>query len=126
MTHETSRRDKLHGEEAIIAVLAPLAQGFPGAFGLKDDCAVITPAPGTELVLKTDPVAEGVHFLSQRCARGHRLEGAGGQRVRPRRQGGPAHRLSDGAVVPRGADGRLADALCRRPGRGPGSGSAAI
>ena len=37
--------------------------GDPGAFGLKDDCAVITPAPGTELVLKTDPVAEGVHFL---------------------------------------------------------------
>ena len=54
---------KLHGEAAIIRVLAPLAQGFPGAFGLQDDCALITPAPGTELVLKIDPVAEGVHFL---------------------------------------------------------------
>jgi thiamine-monophosphate kinase len=53
------------GEEAIVRVLAPLAQGFPGAFGLQDDCALITPAPGTELVLKTDPIAEGVHFLSQ-------------------------------------------------------------
>ena len=56
--------DKLHGEEAIIRLLAPLARGAPGAFGLEDDCALIAPAPGTELVLKTDPVAEGVHFLA--------------------------------------------------------------
>jgi thiamine-monophosphate kinase len=55
--------DKLHGEEAIIALLAPLTEDAPGAFGLKDDCALLTPEPGTELVLKTDPVAEGVHFL---------------------------------------------------------------
>ena len=38
-------------------------EGHAGAFGLKDDCALLTPEPGTELVLKTDPVAEGVHFL---------------------------------------------------------------
>lgn len=56
--------DQLHGEEAIIALLAPLTQGDPGAFGLEDDCALITPAADTELVLKTDPVAEGVHFLA--------------------------------------------------------------
>jgi len=55
--------EKLHGEEAIVRLLAPLAEGYPGAFGLKDDCALVTPEPGTELVLKTDPVAEGVHFL---------------------------------------------------------------
>jgi thiamine-monophosphate kinase len=55
--------DRLHGEEAIIALLAPLAEGAPGAFGLSDDCALVTPEPGTELVLKTDPIAEGVHFL---------------------------------------------------------------
>ena len=44
----------------------------PGAAGAglsrrlrpEDDCALLTPAPGTELVLKTDPVAEGVHFLA--------------------------------------------------------------
>jgi thiamine-monophosphate kinase len=51
------------GEEAVIALLAPLTEGDPGAFGLKDDCALLTPPPGTDLVLKTDPVAEGVHFL---------------------------------------------------------------
>src|SRR6478752_7271363 len=41
---------RLHGEEAIIRYLAPLAR--------------FAPKPGTELVLKTDPVAEGVHFLA--------------------------------------------------------------
>src|SRR5262249_13660573 len=55
--------DLLQGEEAIVALLAPLAEGAPGAFGLKDDCALLAPEPGTELVLKTDPIAEGVHFL---------------------------------------------------------------
>lgn len=52
------------GEEAIIQeFLAPLARNFPGAFGLKDDCALLTPEPGTELVLKTDPVRAGIHFF---------------------------------------------------------------
>ena len=54
----------MQGEEAIIHLLAPLARGAPGALGLEDDCALIAPAPGSELVLKTDPVAEGVHFLA--------------------------------------------------------------
>jgi len=54
----------LGGEEGIIQqYFAPLTQGFPGAFDLKDDCALIAPEPGIELVLKVDPVAEGVHFL---------------------------------------------------------------
>ena len=63
MTGKATSDQAMHGEEAIIALLAPLTQGCAGAFGLKDDCALLTPAPGTELVLKTDPVAEGVHFL---------------------------------------------------------------
>jgi thiamine-monophosphate kinase len=52
------------GEEAIVQeFLAPLARGYPGAFGLKDDCALVTPEPGTELVLKTDPIRAGIHFF---------------------------------------------------------------
>lgn len=43
--------------------LAPLARDLPGAFGLKDDCAVLTPRRGHDLVLTTDTIAEGVHFL---------------------------------------------------------------
>jgi thiamine-monophosphate kinase len=59
-----SQLSSVHGEADIIAMLAPLAEGVPGAFGLMDDCALITPEAGSELVLKTDPVAEGVHFLA--------------------------------------------------------------
>lgn len=55
----------LRGEESIIQeYLAPLAAGLPGAFGLTDDCAALSPRAGHDIVLKTDPVAEGVHFLA--------------------------------------------------------------
>jgi thiamine-monophosphate kinase len=62
MTHHAGGGEVLQDEEAIIRLLAPLAQ-TPGAFALEDDCAVLQPKAGTELVLKTDPIAEGVHFL---------------------------------------------------------------
>jgi thiamine-monophosphate kinase len=58
----TSRID---GEDDLVReFLAPLAVGFAGALGLKDDCAVLAPTPGTEMVLKTDPVVAGVHFFA--------------------------------------------------------------
>jgi thiamine-monophosphate kinase len=54
----------LPGEFELIArYFAPLARGFPGAFGLLDDAAVIAPPPGHELVVKTDAIVGGVHFL---------------------------------------------------------------
>lgn len=43
--------------------LAPLADGMPGAFGLTDDAAVLSHAPGTDLVFSSDPIIEGVHFF---------------------------------------------------------------
>jgi thiamine-monophosphate kinase len=43
--------------------LAPLASAEPGAFGLLDDCAALTPRPGMDWVVKTDPVIAGVHFF---------------------------------------------------------------
>jgi thiamine-monophosphate kinase len=56
--------DKIDSEEAIIGeFFAPLAEGFPGAFGLKDDCALIAPPPGCDLVVTTDAVIAGVHFF---------------------------------------------------------------
>jgi thiamine-monophosphate kinase len=54
--------ERLEGEAAIIRLLAPLSEAAAGAFGLADDCAILRPQLGTELVLKTDPIAEGVHF----------------------------------------------------------------
>lgn len=54
------------GEAGIIAgYMAPLAAGFPGALGLCDDCAFLGPPAGEEIVLKTDAVAEGIHFLTE-------------------------------------------------------------
>jgi thiamine monophosphate kinase len=53
----------LPGEFELIArYFAPLAKGFPGAFGLLDAAAVIASLPGHELVAKTDAIVEGVHF----------------------------------------------------------------
>ncbi len=55
---------RVASEEALIQeYLAPLAAGFPGAYGLADDCATIAAPAGEELVVTTDAVAEGVHFL---------------------------------------------------------------
>jgi thiamine-monophosphate kinase len=57
--------DDAGGEDDLIqTTFAPLASGFPGALGLKDDCAVLNPSPGEDLVLTTDAVAAGVHFFA--------------------------------------------------------------
>jgi thiamine-monophosphate kinase len=53
------------GEFDLIArYFAPLAAGFPGAAGLKDDLAVVRPSSGCELATTVDAMVEGVHFLS--------------------------------------------------------------
>ncbi len=52
------------GEFDLIArYFAPLAARFPGAAGLKNDVAVISVPPGYELIVKTDAIVAGVHFL---------------------------------------------------------------
>jgi thiamine-monophosphate kinase len=53
----------LPGEFELIArYFAPLAEGVPGALGLKDDAGLIAPSPGCELVVTTDTVIADVHF----------------------------------------------------------------
>lgn len=55
--------DSRPGEFQLIARhFAPLARGFPGAFGLKHDIAVLSPPAGHELIVKTDAIVAGVHF----------------------------------------------------------------
>src|SRR5580698_2895023 len=57
-------------EFAIIAdIFAPLATGA-GAFGLKDDAAVIPPRSGFDLVVTTDQIAEGTDFFAFDSAAG--------------------------------------------------------
>lgn len=43
-------------------IFAPLAAGFPGAFGLKDDAALIGPGRGQVLVATTDTFVSGRHI----------------------------------------------------------------
>ena len=60
--------DKLSAEDRLIArFFAPLAT-HPGALGLSDDAAFITPPPGCDLVLKTDAIIGGVHFFPDDAA----------------------------------------------------------
>ena len=56
--------DERPGEFALIAQLfAPLATSA-AAFGLTDDAAIATPPAGSDLVVTTDAIVEGVNFFS--------------------------------------------------------------
>lgn len=56
----------MRGEfDLIRRYFAPLAAGAPGALGLTDDAALLSPPPGRDLALAADALVEGVHFLSQ-------------------------------------------------------------
>jgi thiamine-monophosphate kinase len=48
--------------ELIARYFARLSKGFPGAYGLLDDAAVIGPSSGHELVVKTDAIVADVDF----------------------------------------------------------------
>lgn len=50
--------------ELIARYFAPLAKGFAGAGGLKSDNAFLAVDPGHDLVVKTDTIVSGVHFLA--------------------------------------------------------------
>jgi thiamine-monophosphate kinase len=60
---EMAAREATSAEERLIArYFRPLAT-HPGALGLADDAATLTPPPGCDLVLTTDGVIAGVHFF---------------------------------------------------------------
>lgn len=50
-------------EEIIRTYFAPLVAGAAGAFGLADDAATLQPPPDAELVITTDALVAGIHFL---------------------------------------------------------------
>ncbi|HET6390880.1 thiamine-phosphate kinase [Hyphomicrobium sp.] len=57
--------DRIEDETDLVQTyLAPLAAGAPGAFGLRDDAALISPEPGTGIVVSSDPIIAGVHFFA--------------------------------------------------------------
>lgn len=49
--------------ELIARYLAPLTSEAPGAYGLRDDAAIIRVPDGHDLVVTTDAMIEGIHFL---------------------------------------------------------------
>ena len=58
-----ARAKSQSGEDRLIAqFFKPLAR-HPGAFGLDDDAAILSPPPGHEVVLKTDAIVGGMHFF---------------------------------------------------------------
>lgn len=63
MTNSRSRPRRLSEFAMIAKYFAPLAKGAPGAFGLKDDVAVLSVPRGAELIAKVDAIVEGVHFF---------------------------------------------------------------
>ena len=89
-------------EERLIArYLRPLAT-HPGALGLVDDAAVLTPPSGCDLVLTTDGVIAGVHFFPDDPA-----DGVGRKALRMNlsdlaAKGRKAARFSAGAGAARG------------------------
>ena len=48
--------------DLIARYFAPLSRALPGAYGLEDDVAVIAPAAGHELVVKSDAIVGGIDF----------------------------------------------------------------
>jgi thiamine-monophosphate kinase len=56
--------DNMSAEDRLIArYFAPLAT-HPGALGLSDDAAFVSPPPGSDLMLTTDALVGGVHFFA--------------------------------------------------------------
>lgn len=54
---------KLDEFDLIETYFSPLSKALEGAFGLRDDAAVLSVPPGESLVVTTDTLVEGVHFL---------------------------------------------------------------
>lgn len=49
--------------ERIATLFAPLSAGLPGAFGLTDDAAILDIPADRQVVVTTDAIVAGVHFL---------------------------------------------------------------
>ena len=53
----------------IARFFAPLAENYPGAFGLKDDAAILATPPGRTPVITQDTLLETIHFTGHEAPR---------------------------------------------------------
>jgi thiamine-monophosphate kinase len=60
--------DDMSAEDRLIARFFKPVATHPGALGLSDDAAFLTPPPGCDLVLKADAIIGGVHFFPDDAA----------------------------------------------------------
>lgn len=58
-----AERSSLGEFELIARYLSPLTSNAPGAYGLRDDAAIIRVPADHDLVVTTDAMIEGIHFL---------------------------------------------------------------
>ena len=80
------------GEDALIArYFRPLATD-PGAFDLGDDAAILK-ATGDDMVVTTDAIVEGVHFLADDPPDTIARKALAGESVRSRREGRQPRRV---------------------------------
>src|SRR5215471_10621457 len=64
MADPAAPQPSLPEDELIARYFRPLAASYPGAFALRDDAAVIEVGPGEEIVVTSDALIAGVHFLA--------------------------------------------------------------
>ncbi len=116
----------IRGEFELIARhFAPLARGG-GALGLTDDAAILTAPPGRDLVVSTDAIVEGVHFLPGEAADvlAHRLLAVGFSDVAAMAAAPLAYTLV--VALPRSWQNDAVDAWLARFAAGLQAGAAAL
>ena len=105
------------GEDRLIArYFKPIAR-HPGALGLIDDAAMLTPPPGPRAGAHRRRHRRRRAFLPRRSAGRGRAQGAAGQPVRSRRQGRQARGLPADAGAAEGHRRRLAQGVRARARR---------
>ena len=62
--NDNHKPDRLGEFDLIAAYFRPLTEGRPEALDLKDDAGLLTPPAGSQLVVTTDALVAGQHFLA--------------------------------------------------------------
>ena len=110
---------RIDGEDDLVReFLAPLAAGYRRRAWSQGRLRRAHPDTRQRAGAEDGPGRRGRAFFRRRRSSGHRVEGAGGERLGSRRERCLATYLPDGAVAPRGARTRVDGEVCGRSRRG--------